>query len=452
MIPNKLLRSFYLFSVAQRLKKIPFAGLEQWKAVQNKLLGQMIRHAYESVPFYQSYMRQKGLKPSDFNSVSDLPKLPFVSKEDILKNPDNFQSARYRKNACLEIRTSGTTGMPASFWHDRKSLFLNAAYGVREWDVVKYFGKKNGFSRELFFRQPDATFRKVQRFYNQHLFRPNDLGSKRMVASTADSLSKNIDLLNRHKPDVLSSYGSYLGMLFQYARKKRIQIHAPKIAVYCADGLNEADQSLIEDTFQIPVRSVYRSAEALKIGFMCEQGKGIHLHPDICPLFLVDKKGEPVEPGRPGEVVISNLLNKATVLLNYRIGDLAVFDTHPCNCGRTFPLLKSLNGRKSEIINLPNGSGVDPNLLRSVFSKIRTIERYQVIQTAPLSFSIKVLPSAIADTKAIKQELKKELVRIITEQVEIDILIIKNFPMNDSGKFKAIVPFTMAQKKNLLGA
>lgn len=52
-----------------------------------KWVKQIVTYAYESVPFYRSYMLQKWLLPSDSNSVTDLHKLPLISKKIILKNP-----------------------------------------------------------------------------------------------------------------------------------------------------------------------------------------------------------------------------------------------------------------------------------------------------------------------------------------------------------------------------
>ena len=44
-------------------------------------------------------------------------------------------------------------------------------------------------------------------------------------------------------------------------------------------------------------------------------------------------------------MVISNLVNRGAVLLNYRLGDVASLSTGKCSCGRILLMLSELEGR-----------------------------------------------------------------------------------------------------------
>ena len=92
-------------------------------------------------------------------------------------------------------------------------------------------------------------------------------------------------------------------------------------------------REFIEGTFGIPVFSRYNAMEAFKIGFFCEQRSGFHIHDDLCHVRIVGDDGQTLPPGQQGQVVISNLVNRATVLLNYRLGDVASISTARCACG-----------------------------------------------------------------------------------------------------------------------
>ena len=81
--------------------------------------------------------------------------------------------------------------------------------------------------------------------------------------------------------------------------------------------------------------SRYNAAEAFKIGFYCEQRTGFHLHEDLCHVRIAGADGATAGPGEVGRIVISNLVNRASVLLNYPIGDLGAIAAEPCPCGRT---------------------------------------------------------------------------------------------------------------------
>jgi len=436
-----------LLSHALGQRSIPYAPPERWKALQKKRVKWIVKHAYESVPFYRSYMAEKGLRPSDFNSVTDLHKLPVISKETLVKNPDSFLSTRYQKSQCLELRTGGTTGKPASIWHDRRSLILNIAYGERERAVVTQLLKMNFGYRVIGFAYSGSTLETVWQFYDSNLFLPRWAKPNRVIGSTANPLSTNLDLLNRCKPDILHTYGSYLGALFQYAIRHRKKIYKPKIAIYGADSLSEVDRQLIERDLQIPILSAYNACEALKIGFMCELGKGFHLHPDLCVVSLINEKGELVGPGECGEVVISNLINRAMVLLNYRLGDLAILNKRPCDCGRTFPLLQSLEGRKEDIIELPDGNIVHPRLVWNVFKKRRDVQRYQVVQRGPWSFAVKVLPVEGINMKTLEEELRREFDSLFGVQAQVDIVFVNAFPPTGPAKFRAVVSWGIEEDR-----
>ncbi|GAJ05441.1 unnamed protein product, partial [marine sediment metagenome] len=141
-----------------------------------------------------------------------------------------------------------------------------------------------------------------------------------------------------------------------------------------------------------------------------------------------------------GEVVISNLVNRAMVLLNYRLGDLAVLSKRSCECGRTFPRLESFQGKTYEIIELPDGQVVDPGLLWSVFKKRKEVQGYQVVQRGPWSFAAKVLPAEGINMKTLEKELRRELQSIFGDKAQVDILFVKDFPVTAGRKFRPVVP------------
>ena len=99
---------------------------------------------------------------------------------------------------------------------------------------------------------------------------------------------------------------------------------------FSSDAMTPEGRALIQERFGIPVLGRYGAIEALKIGYTCEAEVGYHLHEDLCHVRIVDD-----------EVVLSNLVNRGTILLNYRLGDIASRLEEPCPCGRSFRRLDS---------------------------------------------------------------------------------------------------------------
>ena len=73
---------------------------------------------------------------------------------------------------------------------------------------------------------------------------------------------------------------------------------------------------------------------------------------DLLPEVVDPLSGEPLPPGRPGELVLTTLQREALPLIRYRTGDMAVLTETPCACGSPLPRLQRVLGR---IVHGPNG-------------------------------------------------------------------------------------------------
>ena len=67
-------------------KEIETASREEILKIQNEKIVKQVKHVYENVPYYRNLMDQKGVKPEDIQSVDDIKKLPFLTK-DSASNP-----------------------------------------------------------------------------------------------------------------------------------------------------------------------------------------------------------------------------------------------------------------------------------------------------------------------------------------------------------------------------
>ena len=90
--------------------EIETMSLEDMRALQTEKLIRQVRHVYENVPCYRAKMEAKGVTPDDIQSIDDLHKLPFITKDDLRDQyPKGFLAVDQSK--CVRIQsTSGTTG------------------------------------------------------------------------------------------------------------------------------------------------------------------------------------------------------------------------------------------------------------------------------------------------------------------------------------------------------
>ncbi len=165
----------------------------------------------------------------------------------------------------------------------------------------------------------------------------------------------------------------------------------PKVVMYVGETLPAERRRWIEHELGAHVMSRYCAAEAFKIGYFCEERTGFHVHDDLCHVRVLRRDGTAADPGEAGEVVISNLVNRATVLLNYPMGDLATLSGETCRCGRSHRLLSELHGRVEDVMPLANGEHVHPRAVWSVFKGDRRVLQYQVVQHDLRRFELRLV-------------------------------------------------------------
>lgn len=370
-------------------RRVPYLPAEQLAARRDARLRSIVAYATRTVPYWRDLCRARGIDPHDIRSVADLPRLPILDKETVRTDPVRFVSTSRHGRGSVSFLTSGTTASPLIVHHDQGSLLANIAFGERERAVLAgVCGREFGY-REAAITYGGATLRRVWDFYREHTFVP--VRPTRLELSVEERLDAIVRALNDFRPDVLIGYGSYLETLFRVVAARGLRLHPPRVVFYGADAMSEPGRQFVESEFGAVVLAQYNAVEAFKIGFSCEAGQGYHLHEDLCWVALVDAEGRPVPDGQPGEILLSNLVNRGTVLLNYRLGDVAVRASGPCACGRTLARLAELRGRVGEVLVLPGGRLVHPSAVWGVFRQASDVLRYQLVQEEPTRFLLRVL-------------------------------------------------------------
>ena len=81
-----------------------------------------VKLVYHNVLFYREKMQQLGLEPGDIQSIEDLSKLPFTTKDDLRENYP-FGLFAVPKSQVVRVHAStGTTGKPTVVAYSRKDI------------------------------------------------------------------------------------------------------------------------------------------------------------------------------------------------------------------------------------------------------------------------------------------------------------------------------------------
>ncbi|MFH1153277.1 MAG: hypothetical protein V1793_05630 [Pseudomonadota bacterium] len=439
---RSLLRKLYgngvVFMNLPKQARLPFFDRETIERIRDARLMRLVRYAAETVPYYRSLFIKNRIDPRNIKNAGDLARLPLLDKTLVRENPLQFVSDSGTMKSAVRFTSSGSTGEPLTVYHDRYSLLANIAFGERERSVFKKIRGIVFGGKEVVIQYKGSATGQIWDYYRENTFIP--VRPDRTLISISDPIPSIVASINAVRPDMISSYGSFLEMFFRtLALEKTTPIHLPKMILYGGDGMTPDSRRLIEEGFGVQVLSTYQAIECFKIGFFCEERNGFHLHEDLCHVRIVDRTGQDVAEGENGEVVISNLVNHGTVLLNYRLGDMASISCRPCPCGRNLYRLHELEGRKEDILHLPNGDLLHPRLIWKVFHARSEILQYQLIQHGTQRFELKLVTADPSGYDKHVGPVLEELGRLLGASARIEAVNCRRIPIPESGKVRPVI-------------
>ena len=397
--------------------EIETASREQILAWQNERLVKQVQHVWDNVPYYRKKMEEKGLTPADIQSVDDLHKLPFLSKDDLREAYPNGLLA-VPMSECVRIHsTSGTTGKrvvafytqhDVDLWEDCCARAIMAAGGTKE-DVchIAYgYGLFTGGS-------------------GMHG------GSHKVGCLTLPLSSGNTDRQLQFMTDLGStilcctpSYAAYLSETI-HERGLRDQIKL-KAGIFGAEAWSEQMREEIQNGLGIKAYDIYGLTETSGPGvaFECEEQTGMHINEDHFIAEIIDPNtGEVLPEGAKGELVFTAITKQAFPLLRYRTRDICVLTRKPCSCGRTHVKMSKPMGRSDDML-IVKGVNVFPSQIESVLLEQGYPANYQIVvdrvnHSDTLEVMVEMTPENFSDSLAKVTSMEKKLVDALKSMLGI---------------------------------
>jgi phenylacetate-CoA ligase len=218
-----------------------------------------------------------------------------------------------------------------------------------------------------------------------------------------------------------------------------IDLPAPRAVSFTAGPLQGPARERVERAFRAPVFDQYGCAEVPWIAGECPAYAGLHVNSDERLVEILDEQGRPVPAGTVGEVVITDLSNRAVPLVRYRLGDRAALLEGECPCGVTLPLMTPVEGRSDDLVRLVDGRTVAPTWFRSWLALgDAPVRQYRVEQHADSSISLVIVPREGADAVHRLEQLRAAMAEEIGAGAQLRLELVDSIP-HDRGKTRDVV-------------
>ncbi len=349
----------------------------EMEALQLSRLQETVKRVYEKVPYYREKMMAAGVEPSDIQSLADLQKLPFTTKQD-MRDTYPFGLFAVPKDELVRIHaSSGTTGKPTVVGYTRGDLEtwtdcvsrIACMGGASEKDVAQICFGYGMFTGAL----------------GLH-YGLEKIGAAIVPSSTGNS-EKQLMYMKDFRTTLLVATPSYALRLAEVARETGID---PKTDLYVKTAL--VGSELLTDAMReemhaawgkdVKITSNYGMSELMGPGVSgeCLEHCGMHINEDyFIPEIIDSETGEVLPAGEKGELVITCIKKEGLPLIRYRTKDITRLYYEPCACGRTTCRMENLSGRSDDMLKI-RGVNVFPGQIEEVVLSVLELgPHYEII-------------------------------------------------------------------------
>lgn len=334
----------------------------------------LVERVYRNVPFYKRKFDEAGVNPADIQSLEDIAKLPFTTKDE-LRETYPYGLLAVPESEILEVHTSsGTTGTPVVDAYTKKDLEIWSEGMAR---TLAMAGAGSG----------DV----IQNAYGYGLFTGGlgvHYGARKLGANvipiSAGNTKRQLMIMRDFGTTLLTCTPSYSLYLAEEAAAEGMDFKGLPLRAGCfgAEPWSESMRVEIEDKLSVSAHDIYGLTEIIGPGVSseCEAKDGLHINEDFFYPEIIDPETGAVLPdGEKGELVFTTLTKEGTPIVRYRTRDITYLMRGKCSCGRTVVKMHRLLGRTDDMLII-RGVNIFPSQIEQVLVRIEGTEpHYQIV-------------------------------------------------------------------------
>lgn len=406
----------------REIERIHSLSGEQIRQEKLERLKKLVRYAYEHTQYYRELFQREGIKPDDIQSIEDMERIPFLTKDLLRENRDKMISDEFKSDDLIYITTSGSTGAPTGFYVQKDSHLRDLAYGY-------FFFREYGYTTrcsKLVLRGKVFISQRKGKCFQWDAFK------KELSINIFEMTDKNMEAycraIEKYKPDVAFGYMSAMYVLCKYISNRPNTLkHQFKCFLGISENISDEQREFVENVIQAPVLTLYGMSERVIIAMQSPDTREYIPEPLYGITELVDEKGNVIkESNADGELVGTSLLNYGMPLIRYKTGDISSWS----KAGR----LSGISGRwNHDLLVGKDHCAVSMTALNMHSEVFKKVVRYQLVQDEAGKVDINIVPTEQFDRNDGK-EIERQFNEKAKGQIVFTVKIVAQIDPKANGK------------------
>lgn len=427
---HELAKGHDTFRIRRSLERSQWWTAEKLALHQVERLRSLLIRAGQRVPFYRRLFDELRFDPEAIMSLSDLGRLPFLTKDVIRKNLEDLKA----KGARLSLfNTGGSTGEPLQFFIGKERVSHDVA---AKWRATRWWRVDIGDPEIVVWGSPielgaqDRVRALRDRFLRTQLLPAFEMSEKR--------LDEFVDRICETGPKMIFGYPSALSLIAGHAsaRGRDLRSAGVEVAFVTAEQLFEHQKEAIAEGFGCAVANGYGGRDLGFVAHECPDG-GLHVTAEDILVEIVDEEGRVVSKGEKGEIVVTHFASGDFPFVRYRTGDMGTLSEWLCPCGRGLPLLEAVHGRTTDFIVAEDGTVMHALAVIYAVRDVPGVKNFKVVQEDLSHTRVFVIPENGFSQES-EEKIRARLIERLGKGVHISMERVEEIPRSASGKHRYV--------------
>ena len=402
-------RGAALLALLYQLEETQWWSAERLAEHQLLQLQSLLRHAWETVPYYRMRLGAAGYRPGGAIDLAAWRALPLLSRRDLQKTGKSLVSLRLPPEYAptIEVQTSGSTGQPVKVVGTQLDALMWEALTLRE----HLWHRRDPKGRLAVIRANAPGFGEPAGVTMLEDWGPP--ASLVFETGPAAAMSFSVDVaaqagwLRRHAPEYLLTYPNNLMALVRHFAARGERVPRLREVRTIGETVTPELRAACREAWDVGIVDAYSSNELGYLALQCPESGLYHVMAESVMVEILAADGTPCAPGESGRVVATSLHNLAMPLVRYELNDYAEAGG-PCPCGRGLPTVARILGRSRNMLRLPGGAERWPLVGFDRYREIAPIRQYQLIQR-----SLEEIEARFVADRPLSRAEEERLARVI---------------------------------------